>query len=280
MLIKRNLEDLTIQDDYLFKKVMENEAICTKMLERILHIKIGKITYREAEKSLDMKFESKGVRLDVYVQDEEETVFDIEMQTTNYRSELKKRGRYYQSIMDLMKKGQPYYQLNQTYIIFICPFDLFDSQRHIYTFRNLCLEVPNLELGDMTTTIFLNSKGTLNDVDDDLKAFLQYVDGKITEDPFVQEIHRQVCEIKQNEKWREEYMYMSDKIRLIQQQAIEEGREEGRKIGLTQGLQKGQKKIIANMLKQQLDYAQISALTGLSEQEVQEMAEELKEKNA
>jgi hypothetical protein len=34
------------------------------------------------------------------------------------------------------------------------------------------------------------------------------------------------------------------------------------------------------MLKQQLDYAQISTLTGLSEQEVQEMAEELKEKNA
>ena len=128
----------------------------------------------------------------------------------------------------------------------------------------------------MTTTIFLNSKGTINDVDDDLKAFLQYVDGKITEDPFVQEIHQQVCEIKQNEKWREEYMYMSDKIRLIQQQAIEEGRE----IGLTQGLQKGQKKIIANMLKQQLDYGQISTLTGLSEQEVQEMAEELKEKNA
>jgi len=116
----------------------------------------------------------------------------------------------------------------------------------------------------------------LNDVDDDLKSFLQYVDGKITEDPFVQEIHQQVCEIKQNEKWREEYMYMSDKIRLIQQQAIEEGRE----IGLTQGLQKGQKKIIANMLKQQLDYGQISTLTGLSEQEVQEMAEELKEKNA
>ena len=107
MLIKRNLEDLTIQDDYLFKKVMENEAICTKMLERILHIKIGKITYREAEKSLDMKFESKGVRLDVYVQDEGGTVFNIEMQTTNYRSELKLRGRYYQGMIDqdLMEKG-------------------------------------------------------------------------------------------------------------------------------------------------------------------------------
>lgn len=290
MLIKRTLDDLTIQDDYMFKKVMENEAICTKMLERILHIKIGKITYREAEKSLDMKLESKGIRLDVYVQDEEGTVFDIEMQTTNYRSELKRRGRYYQSVMDLdlMKKGELYEQLNQTYIIFICTFDLFCFNRHIYTFSNRCLEVPGLELDDKATKIFLNSKGTADDVDDDLKAFLQYVNGVITEDPLVQEIHQEVHEIKQNEKWRDEYMFMADKIRFIQQEAIEEGMATGMQKGLATGMQKGlatgmqkgradsQKEIIANMLRQRLDCAQISKLTGLSEKDVQAMAQELK----
>jgi hypothetical protein len=100
-------EELTIQDDFLFKKVMKNRRICTKMLEKILHIKIGKITYHEEEKSIDMRLESKGVRLDVYVQDEGGTVFNIEMQTTNYRSELKLRGRYYQGMIDqdLMEKG-------------------------------------------------------------------------------------------------------------------------------------------------------------------------------
>jgi len=290
MLIKRTLDDLTIQDDYMFKKVMENEAICTKMLERILHIKIGKITYREAEKSLDMKLESKGIRLDVYVQDEEGTVFDIEMQTTNYRSELKRRGRYYQSIMDLdlLKKGELYEQLNQTYIIFICTFDLFGFNRHIYTFSNRCLEVPGLDLDDKATKIFLNSKGTADDVDDDLKAFLQYVNGVITEDPLVQEIHQEVHEIKQNEKWRDEYMFMADKIRFIQQEAIEEGMATGMQKGMVTGMQKGmvtgmqkgrtdgQKEIIANMLKQQLDCAQISKLTGLAEKDVQTMAQELK----
>ena len=64
-------EELTIQDDFLFKKVMKNRRICTKMLEKILHIKIGKITYHEEEKSIDMRLESKGVRHDVYVQDEQ-----------------------------------------------------------------------------------------------------------------------------------------------------------------------------------------------------------------
>ena len=67
-------------------------------------------------------------------------------------------------------------------------------------------------------------------------------------------------------------MFMADKIRFIQQEAIEEG--------MATGMQKGradsQKEIIANMLKQQLNCAQISKLTGLAEKDVQTMAQELK----
>ena len=137
---------------------------------------------------------------------------------------------------------------------------------------------------------------------------LQYVNGVITKDPFVQEIHQEVHEIKQNEKWRDEYMFMADKIRFIQQEAIEEGIQKGiatgmqkglatgMQKGLATGMQKGmatgmqkgmatgmqkgradsQKEIIANMLKQQLNCAQISKLTGLAEKDVQTMAQELK----
>ena len=263
-------EELTIQDDFLFKKVMKNRRICTKMLEKILHIKIGKITYHEEEKSIDMRLESKGVRLDVYVQDEQGTVFNIEMQTTSYRNELKLRGRYYQGMidLDLIDKGDFYSLLNQTYIIFICPFDLFGLKRHIYTFRNLCVEAPKLELDDKTTKIFLNSKGTSDDVDTELKAFLQYVDGVLTEDPFVQELNQEVEKAKNNKEWRSEYMSITMNMWVREQMAKDEGKAEG------------QKDIIANMLKQNLDYVKIACLTGLPEAEVQALAEELKTKNA
>jgi len=62
--------------------------------------------------------------------------------------------------------------LNRTLIIFICLFDLFDQGRHIYTFENLCEEDTSLAMGDETTKIFLNAKGVMNDVSDELKAFL------------------------------------------------------------------------------------------------------------
>ena len=222
------------------------------------------------EKSIDMRLESKGVRLDVYVQDEQGTVFNIEMQTTSYRNELKLRGRYYQGMidLDLIDKGDFYSLLNQTYIIFICPFDLFGLKRHIYTFRNLCVEAPKLELDDKTTKIFLNSKGTSDDVDTELKAFLQYVDGVLTEDPFVQELNQEVEKAKNNKEWRSEYMSITMNMWVREQMAKDEGKAEG------------QKDIIANMLKQNLDYVKIACLTGLPEAEVQALAEELKTKNA
>ena len=73
-------EDLTIQDDYMFKLVMRRERICKKVLEKILKIKIRAIKYLENEKTIEASYESKGVRLDVYVADDKGTVFNVEMQ--------------------------------------------------------------------------------------------------------------------------------------------------------------------------------------------------------
>ena len=45
---------------------MKNERICRVVLERMLHIKIGKIEYPTLQKSISPFYESKGIRLDVY----------------------------------------------------------------------------------------------------------------------------------------------------------------------------------------------------------------------
>lgn len=56
-------EELTIQDEYMFKLIMSRKRICKKMLEKILKIKIKDIRYIEEEKTVKPKYESKGVRL-------------------------------------------------------------------------------------------------------------------------------------------------------------------------------------------------------------------------
>lgn len=97
---------------------------------------------------------------------------------------------------DLLAAGSDYDDLNKTIIIFICPFDPFDEGRYIYTFENLCLENKDLRLKDGATKIFLNTKGVIGDVDSEIIAFLQYVDGVVSDNSLVQEIEQEIQKVK------------------------------------------------------------------------------------
>lgn len=221
-------QDLTIQDDYMFKLVMRRKPICKRMLEKILHVPIRDIRYSDDEKTMKFQYEGKGIRLDVYVADDKGTVYDIEMQVRKPSDDgLYLRTRYYQSMIDmgLLEEGADYDELNPSYIIFICPFEPFDKGRHIYTFRNVCLEDTSLELRDGATKIFLSSVGTANDVAPDVKRFLEYVNGILSNDAFVQEIDQEIKRVKKLEEERVRYMTYAMKMQEERKEGIKEGRE-------------------------------------------------------
>lgn len=221
-------EELTIRDDYMFKLVMRCRRICKKMLEGTLRIRIEKIQYLETEKSITAPYRSKGIRLDVHVKDERNTVYNIEMQIRRLEGDaLFKRTRYYQPMMDadLLAAGADYDELNKTIIIFICPFDPFGEGRYMYTFENICLENKNLNLLDGATKIFLNTKGQIGDIDDTIRAFLQYVDGVVTDNSFVQEVEEEIRRVKLEEGERVNYMTFAMKM----MEERKEGRKEGQR---------------------------------------------------
>ena len=166
-------EELSISNDFLFGKVMQNPKLCKELLQRILpDLNIERIEYPELQKSINMDMDARSVRLDVYVKDEKEVVYDIEMQVSHTK-ELPKRSRYYQSI---------------------------------YTFANICKEDGSISMGDEAVKIFLNAKGTLDDVSDELRAFLDYVAGKKPKNAYVERLEEAVKEAKKNREWRHEYM--------------------------------------------------------------------------
>jgi len=86
------VEELSFTDDFMFGTVMKNQFICKGVIERLLHIKVGKIEYPFLQKTIAPFYESKGIRLDVYVSDPDR-VFDIEIQTSIHPA-LSKRTRY------------------------------------------------------------------------------------------------------------------------------------------------------------------------------------------
>ena len=137
----KEYDKLRITDDFMFAKVMRNQKLCKKLLEVILNVKIDKIEYCEEQKTIDITKDAKSIRLDVYVRDGRDTIYNVEMQTVDTKN-LPKRSRYYQGLIDLnlIEKGEVYNKLNKSYVIFICMSDVFKKGRHIYTFENICIE--------------------------------------------------------------------------------------------------------------------------------------------
>lgn len=236
----KSIKQLNLEDDFLFAKVMSDTEICRKVLEKILGVSIREVSIPATQKTINMLYDGKGIRLDVYLNDNEGTVYNVEMERGRHKKAiLPKRSRYYQGNIDLdiISAGEDYRELKKSFVIFICTFDPFGEQRHMYTFENRCIEIPSLKLGDETTKIFLNTKGNMQGVDSEMQEFLSYVENT-TDDfaaqaksPLIKEIHKRVVEVKESREMEVEYMTLLQRDR----ENIELGREEGREEGLEEG---------------------------------------------
>lgn len=220
-------EDLEIRDNFLFQQVMKNKRICKHLIEKILSISIREITYPETEKTQEGDPDKKSVRLDVYVEDDTGVIYNIEMQTTDSPrfGGLAKRARYYGAQLDVnaLKKGGLYSSLPKTYIIFICTFDAYSLGRSIYTFRRICKEEQTLEMGDETTMIFLCTGGRDDDIDPDIRKFLDFVEGKVAEGNFAKDVAAEIKRLKEHIETRRSYMNLE---MMIEEQCAESREEE------------------------------------------------------
>lgn len=222
---------LSIKHDFMFKKVMRSKRICKHLLEEVLQTKIADISYPETEKTIEPAYDSRGIRLDVTVDDDKNTHYNLEMQVKNIKNPdtgiyvLPKRTRYYQAMIDIesLQKGQDYDLLPPTFIIFICVFDFFNEGNYIYTFKKRCLENLHLELPDETTTIFLNTVGNHGNITNDLKSFFEYVNKEVITSDFTKQIDEEVTDIKHNKKVRKEYMLYEAMKMDIKREARAEG---------------------------------------------------------
>ncbi len=265
----KRFEELEFKDDFMFGVIMRNPKYCKPFLETILGIKISHIEYPKSQETIDLSSDAKSVRLDIYVEDGKGTVYNIEMQTTGNKG-LPKRMRYYQGMIDLniLEKGSSYKNLKKSFVIFVCTFDLFGKGLHVYTFENRCVQDLELPLGDDTTKIILNTKGTKDDVSQEMKRLLDFIDGQKPEDDFTRELAEAVQSVRDNEKWRLDYMT----LQMSYQEKFEQGVEQG----VEQGI--GQEKIEAaiRMIEAgKLSVDEIAIYSGLPLEQVLELQKEL-----
>lgn len=231
-------EELSFTDDFMFCKVLTtNPELCHELLELIIGKKVGAFARLDQQKPIEITADGKGVRFDVYSEDDQNVVYDCEMQTKD-NSNLPKRARYYQGMIDLnlIERGADYSELKKSYIIFSCPFDEFKAGLHKYTFKTCCKELPEITLEDEVTKIFLCAGGDADDVSPEMKEFLEWmVSGRQGKTELVRKLDDAVQKARNHEEWRLEYMTLLMRDNKMR----EEGREEGRENEIFLSVQEG-----------------------------------------
>lgn len=233
--------ELNLSDFALFLSVMKVKDAYTDVLSIILNEPDLKLKEVKVEQVILNKSGKRAIRLDAWAQDIYDRQFDMEMQNDTDGDDVRKRSRFYQSLIDtpILKSGKKtrYKHLPSTVIIFITQEDIFGKDLAMYTFREQCAEVADLLLEDGASKIFLNM--TSRNGRPELVSLLQYMrhttlkNSDITlMDERILHLDKIVEEVKQSEEW--EVVKMG-----ILEIGLEKGMEQGLQQGIEQGLQQG-----------------------------------------
>ena len=273
---QKTLKDLNLLDRFLFSQAADDPDTMRDMLEIILGREVVLKLLPQTEKEQRTHPLNRYVRLDVWAMDEEERIYNAEVQRED-TGNLPKRSRFYQALIDsnLLKPGEVGFQrLNPVYIILICPFDLFGYGLYRYTFQMQCKEVPGLSLQDDAVRIFLNTRGQRTEgVPQELIELLRYMEHTTEEvsasctSERIHNIQKRIHTIKSSEKIGVKYMQAWEEKILEQEKAREEGRKEGLSEGHASGLKEGLTQKLKELVEKKVQ-------KGYAAEEIAEMLEE------
>lgn len=249
---RKPLKDLTLLERFLFDTAMSNPKICQNILSIIFNDReVSSIRMGIAEKTQEPFYDSRAVRMDLLAIDDNDVIYDAEAQKENKGKRfLLRRSRLYQSAIDvnLLEPGEiDFGKMNDVYVIFIAPFDLFGKNKYMYTFRMTCDEVPGLSMGDGAVRIFLNTHGK-NDIEvpTGLVEFLKYVENpdryeKNIQDSRVRKLADQIEMLKNSQEVGVKYMRLWEEL--------DEARREGHESGVAEGFEAERMESIKNLME-------------------------------
>ena len=292
---RKPFNELTLLDRFLFDTAMSIPDVARNILSIIMGEDLPEIAVGISERSIEPYYDSRAIRLDLLAIDENDVVYDAEAQPARRnKSDYFKRSRFYQGVIDasLLKPGEIHFSsLNDLYIIFISPYDLFGAGRYRYTFKPACREIPGLFMDDGAVRIFLNTKGTVDeDESPELIEFLHMMESTLQEDyppirsPKVSKLAGQIRELKQNQKVGVKYMRFLEELEeekaIAREKSRAEGLAEGRAEGRAEERENGISKLISSSVKLGANDEKILSILGeeygLSEKEAAQYLQKYK----
>ena len=215
------VNELTLFDDDLMSRVFDKNIKATELLLRIIlgkKVKVISVTGQNEMKNHQVG--GRNITLDVDAMDENGEEIDIEVQGNSEGAHVR-RARYHSSMVDsrMLKEGQAFRELKDSYVIFIYKHDKFRKGLPLYHVERYVGET-NEQFRDGSHIIYVNGNYKGND---EIGQLMQDFREKNPECMHYTELAESVKHFKEKEGGREE---MSEIVERYINERVEERVEE------------------------------------------------------
>lgn len=255
------IKKLRLFDDMLMTKAFDGCNECSQLLLKVI-LNNDKLKVNETKTQYTLEsIDGHSVRLDIHAVDADGKRYNVEVQRVSKEGSIK-RARYHSALMDsyALPKGARYDDLADTCVILITEKDYWGEGLPIYNIKRM----------------FTHSGEPVND-----GSCILYVNGEIRDETALGRLMNDMfCESPDDMYYKE----LADRVSYLKDEKggiyamcefsealINQGREEGREEGVQQGIAK----VAKNMLKKHTPIEVVADLTGLSEEQVEKLSEEL-----
>ena len=215
------VNELTLFDDDLMSRVFDKNIKATELLLRIIlgkKVKVISVTGQNEMKNHQVG--GRNITLDVDAMDENGEEIDIEVQGNSEGAHVR-RARYHSSMVDsrMLKEGQAFRELRDSYVIFIYKHDKFRKGLPLYHVERYVGETSE-QFRDGSHIIYVNGNYKGND---EIGQLMQDFREKNPECMHYTELAESVKHFKEKEGGREE---MSEIVERYINERVEERVEE------------------------------------------------------
>lgn len=199
--INKLIDGLTLFDDDLMSRVFDKNIEATELLLRIIlerKIKVISVIGQEEMKSAAVG--GRNITLDVHALDENGEKMDIEVQGNSEGAHIR-RARYHSSVLDsrMLKEGQEFKEIKDSYVIFIYKRDKFQEGLPLYHIDRYVRETGKLfEDGSHIIYVNGNYKG-----DDEIGHLMQDFQQTDPDNMHYKELSQGVRHFKEVEEGRD-----------------------------------------------------------------------------
>ena len=194
------VDNMSLMDDELMAKVFdENLPATTLLLSTILQ---KEIEIESTKGQFDMKsplIGGRSIRLDVHAKEKNGERFDCEVQRAD-EGASPRRVRFHSAMLDtrMLKAGQSFDELKDSYVIFITENDYYGEGKPLYYVDRIVDD--NKRFQDGNHIIYVNAS---YEGDDDLGKLLKDMTNKKTSGFYNKELEEGVRHFKETEEGRE-----------------------------------------------------------------------------